>query len=106
MRSLADRLHQQALAAADDRDLTSRTDRRRREQKREQQLKAMAIRLVSLRPQLRERLALGEELVAAIELCRAISSPKAKNRQVGVVRQHLRDLGAEIEKLERLLGPE
>jgi ribosome-associated protein len=82
MRSLADRLHEQAIADADDRELTSRTDRRREQMAREAELKALAVQL-----------GLEEQVVNAILTAQAIKSPNAKNRQVGVVRQHLRDLG-------------
>jgi ribosome-associated protein len=97
MRSLADRFHEQAKADADDRELTSRTDRRREQSAREIELKSLAGRLVALKPQRLDRLALGEELVSAILTAQAIRSAPARNRQVSVVRQHLRDLGPEVE---------
>jgi ribosome-associated protein len=93
MRSLADRLNEQAKADADDRELTSRTDRRREQNAREAELKALAVQLVGLKPQTLPQLGLEEQMVNAILLAQAIKSPNARNRQVSVVRQHLRDLG-------------
>lgn len=95
MRSLADRLHEQAIADADDRELTSRTDRRREQLARETELKALAVKLVGLKPQKLPHLGLEEEVVNAILTAQAIKSPNAKNRQVSVVRQHLRELDAD-----------
>lgn len=95
MRSLADRLHEQAIADADDRELTSRTDRRREQLARETELKALAVQLVGLKPQKLPQLGLEEEVVNAILTAQAIKSPNARNRQVSVVRQHLRELGAD-----------
>lgn len=93
MRSLADRLNEQAKADADDRELTSRTDRRREQSARETELKALAVQLVGLKPQKLAPLGLEEQMLNAILLAQAIKSPNARNRQVSVVRQHLRDLG-------------
>lgn len=103
MRTLADRQHERAKADADDRELESRTDRRRREDANEAKLKALAMRLVASKPATLERLELGEELLAAIATARAIRSAPAHNRQVSVVRQHLRALGPEVEQLTRRL---
>jgi ribosome-associated protein len=101
MRSLADRLREQFKAEADDRDLTSRTDRRREQNVREDALKALAVGLVSLKAKQLERLPKSELLLYAIEEAQRLRSPMARNRQVNVVRQHLRDLAPEaVEVLE------
>jgi ribosome-associated protein len=103
MRSLADRFHEQALADADERDLISRTDRRREQNTRETALKDLAVRLVALKARQLERMGLGEPIIIAIELAQAIKSPNARNRQVTVVRQHLRDLGPVVEDIDTRL---
>jgi ribosome-associated protein len=100
MRTLADRLHEQAKAEADDRDLTSRTDRRRQQNSRESALKDLATRLVALKPRQLERLKLEELTLHAVLTAQAISSANARNRQVSVVRQHLRELGPRVDDLE------
>ncbi|HEU4583370.1 MAG TPA: ribosome biogenesis factor YjgA [Polyangiaceae bacterium] len=91
MRKLSDRLREQAKAEADDRDLTSRSDLRREQNARETQLKRLAVALVRLTPKQLERLQLHELLLESITHAQALSNEKAKNRQIGVVRQHLRD---------------
>lgn len=103
MRTLADRQHEQAKADADDRDLESRSDRRRREDAREASLKALAARLVASKAATLARLELDEELLDAIVTAQGIRSAPAHNRQVNVVRQHLRALGAEADQLLRRL---
>jgi ribosome-associated protein len=102
VRTLEDRRREQAKAEADDRDLESRTDRRRQQDAQETRLKALAMRLVSSKPGALERLGLDEELAAAIATARVIRSAPARNRQVNVVRQHLRALvPAALEALVR-----
>ena len=91
MRKLSDRLREQAKAAADDRDLTSRSDLRREQNARETLLKRLAVELVRLTPKQLERLQLNELLLDSITHAQALSNEKAKNRQIGVVRQNLRD---------------
>jgi ribosome-associated protein len=91
MRKLSDRLREQAKAEADDRDLTSRSDLRREQNERETQLKRLAVALVRLTPKQLERLQLEDPLLESITHAQALSNEKAKNRQIGVVRQHLRD---------------
>lgn len=104
MRTLADRQREREKAEADDRDLTSRTDRRREQSSREAALKRLARRLVGLKPHQLARLGLEEELRDAVDHARAIRSPNAQNRQIGVVRQHLRDMGAAAGALEQRLA--
>jgi ribosome-associated protein len=103
MRTLADRRHEQARVDADDRELESRSDRRREQDARETLLKSLATRLVGLKSSVLERLALDEELLGAIATAQAIKSAPARNRQVNVVRQHLRSLGPSLEALIRRL---
>jgi ribosome-associated protein len=101
MRTLADRQHEQAKADADDRDLESRTDRRRRDDTRETLLKGLATRLVAAKPAKLARLDLDEELLAAIVTAQGIRSAPAQNRQINLVRQHLRALGPDVDLLAR-----
>lgn len=103
MRTLADRRHEDAKAEADDRDLESRSDRRREEDARETHLKALATRLVALKESALGRLGLDAELREAIDMARAIRSAAARNRQINVVRQHLRALGPDADALARRL---
>jgi ribosome-associated protein len=99
MRTLADRKNEQAKADADDRDLESRTDRRRQQDVHETMLKTLATRLCNLKPSALERLELDEESLAAVRTARSIRSAPARNRQVNVVRQHLRALGPALAEL-------
>ncbi|HWO08101.1 MAG TPA: DUF615 domain-containing protein [Polyangiaceae bacterium] len=103
MRTLADRLHEKAKADADDRELESRSDRRRQQDARETLLKELATRLVAARATALGRLGLDEELRAAIATAQAIRSAPARNRQINVVRQHLRALGPAADALARQL---
>jgi ribosomal 50S subunit-associated protein YjgA (DUF615 family) len=106
VRTLADRRNEQAKANADDRELESRTDRRRQQDAHETMLKAIATRLVDAKPVVLQRLELDEELSAAVATAQAIRSAPARNRQVNVVRQHLRALGPSLDALVRRLdGP-
>jgi ribosome-associated protein len=103
MRTLADRKNEQAKADADDRDLESRTDRRRQQEAHETRLKALATRLCGMKPGALARFELDDELSAAIATAQAIRSAPARNRQVNVVRQHLRALGPALDALEQRL---
>jgi ribosome-associated protein len=103
VRTLDDRQREQAKANTDDRELESRTDRRRQQDARETLLKELAVRLVSSKPAALERLALDDELFAAIATAQAIRSAAARNRQVNVVRQHLRAFGPALDALVRRL---
>lgn len=89
------------MADADDRDLESRTDKRRREDAREALLKGLASRLVAAKPAALARLELDDELRDAIVTAQGIRSAPAHNRQVNVVRQHLRALGPDVDLLVR-----
>lgn len=101
MRTLADRQREKAKADADDRDLESRSDRRRRSDARETLLKGLATSLVAAKPAKLARLGLDEELLAAIVTAQGIRSAPAQNRQISLVRQHLRALGPDAELLAR-----
>ncbi len=105
MRSLADRRRQEQLADQDDRVLESRSDRKKVRVAREQHLKQLAEQLVSLSGKQLARLPLTEELRASVEVAKTIKSANARNRQVGMIRQHLRegDHAALGERVERLL---
>jgi ribosome-associated protein len=104
MRTLADRRHEQAKADADDRDLTSRTDLRREQNAREAALKQLARRIVELKPQQLAALELEEALLEAVQLARALPHAGARNRQIAVVRQHLRDMGQRATAIETRLN--
>lgn len=103
MRTLQDRHDEEAKAQADDRELESRTDRRRLQDAHETMLKSLATRLVAAKPAALQRLSLDDELLAAIATAQTIRSAPARNRQVNVVRQHLRALGPELDALVRRL---
>lgn len=94
MRSLADRQRHDRLAQADDRDLESRSDRRRAQRSSEEALKRLALRLAALRRHKRIRLSLPADLEDALAALAAIQSPAARDRQVRIVRQVLRSVDA------------
>lgn len=101
MRKTTDRIREQAKADADDRDLTSRSDRRRAENEKEDRLKGLAQALVDFKPGQLDRLQLDAELLEAVLHAKALGDRRALGRQIGVVRQHLReqaDLGKELEE--------
>lgn len=95
MRSLKDRQHQDALAEADDRDLVSRSDKRKQRVETEESLKSLALSLVALKPKNLRRIEVPEYVMESIVKAQGFPSAKARNRQVLVVRQHLRELDAE-----------
>lgn len=103
MRTLADRKNEQAKADADDRELESRTDRRRQQDAHETMLKGLATRLCNMKSAALDRLGLDEESLAAIRTAQSIRSAPARNRQINVVRQHLRALGPALDVLVRQL---
>ena len=94
MRKTTDRIREEAKARADDRDLTSRTDLKRQEQSKEEELKRLALELVGLKPAQLGRLQLDAVLLEAIQHAQSLGDRKARGRQVGVVRQQLRSLAA------------
>jgi len=91
MRKLTDRLRVEAQAEADDRDLTSRSDLRREENAKEVLLRRLAEDLAKLNPRQLERLALAGELLEAVQHTQALGDLRARARQIGVVRQQLRN---------------
>lgn len=95
MRSLKDRQRQDDLAEADDRDLVSRSDKRKDRNDSENALKELALSLVDLKPKNLKRVELPEYVRESIVKAKSFPSPKARNRQVLVVRQHLRELDSE-----------
>jgi ribosome-associated protein len=112
MRKTTDRLREQAKAAADDRDLTSRSDLRRAENDKEDKLKRLAQSLVDLKPAQLDRLQLDAELMEAVLHAKSLGDRRAQSRQIGVVRQHLRSqadigkaLGERVEALKAGLLP-
>jgi len=92
------------MAEADDRDLSSRSDARKVRIAEETALKELAQALVELKPRQLERLALPEDVHEAVRFAQSISSAVAFNRQIRLIRQHLRRVGrAPIEeRLEAL----
>lgn len=87
------------MAEADDRDLRSRTDARRERVTEETALKKLAERLVALKPRQLDKLELPEFLDDAVRFGQTITSPIALQRQIRLIRQHLRSMGraADIE---------
>jgi ribosome-associated protein len=92
------------MAEADDRDLRSRTDAREVRVTEEIALKELAKALVELKPRQLERLELPEDVHEAVRFAQSITSAVAFNRQIRLIRQHLRRHGrAPIEtRLEAL----
>ncbi len=88
----------------DPRDLRSRSDARRERKNDEDRLASLARRLVDLSAAVTARLELPEPLVDVLQDARRIRSPAAMNRQLRLVRAHLRELDAEAiaERLTRL----
>lgn len=95
MRSLKDRQRQDSLAESDNRDLVSRSDKRKIRVTAEEGLKELALSLVGLKPKNLKRIELPDYVVESIDKARSFKSAKARNRQVLVVRQHLREIDAE-----------
>lgn len=81
------------MAEADDRDLRSRTDAREVRVNEEVALKALAKSLVELKAKQLERLELPEDVHEAVRFAQAITSAVAFNRQIRLIRQHLRRVG-------------
>jgi ribosome-associated protein len=101
----SDRSQQAAPPEAQGREWISRTVRRRGEHNRDETLKKLAQELVALKPRQIERLQLDAELLESITHCQSLEDPKARNRQIGVVRQHLRAQGqAALDLTERIAG--
>ena len=79
--------------------------RRRGEHNRDETLKKLAKELVALKPRQIERLQLDAELLESVTHCQSLEDAKARNRQIKVVRQHLRAQGdAGLGLSERLAG--
>jgi len=72
-------------------DFTSRGDIRRAEKTKEQALSRLARDLASLREKQLDRLELPEDILDAVLAAKAIESPRARERQLRVVRGTLRD---------------
>jgi ribosome-associated protein len=104
VRTWANREHERLTAEADDRDLSSRTDARKARISEEAALKELAQALVDLKPRQLQRLALPEDVHEAVRFAQSIPSAVAFNRQIRLIRQHLRRVGrAPIEaRLEAL----
>lgn len=101
----SDRSQAAAPPEAPGREWISRTVRRRGEHNRDETLKKLAQQLVALKPRQLERLQLDGELLESVTHCQSLEDPKARNRQIGVVRQHLRAQGdAALGLLERISG--
>lgn len=75
----------------DSEDLTSRSDVRRARKTREDALARLARELVGLGDRLLHRLGLPETVLEAVLEARLIASPRARERQLRVVRNMLRD---------------
>lgn len=90
MRKLTDILAEQAAAAADERDLTSRSDLRKQRKRVESEGAELAQILVESTPRQLAKLGLPEEVQEAVLVARAIQSPGARARSLKLVRRELR----------------
>lgn len=72
-------------------DLTSRSDVRRANKSREEALSRLARQLAELAPKQLARLELPESVLEALDVATVIDSPRARERQLRVVRNTLRD---------------
>jgi len=101
----SDRSQEAAPPVAQGREWISRTVRRRGEHNRDETLKKLAKELVALKPRQIERLQLDAELLESVTHCQSLEDPKARNRQIGVVRQQLRSQGdAALALSDRIAG--
>ena len=75
----------------DERDLSSRSDARRENRELEEKLARVAKQLVEMRPALLEKLDLAETLLDIVRDAQAMRDPRAKNRQLRLVRTALRE---------------
>jgi ribosome-associated protein len=93
MRTLADIERERLRAEADDRDLRSRTDARYERVREETALKELAQALVELKGKQLQRLELPEDVHEAVRFAQSITSVIAFQRQIRLIRQHLRRIG-------------
>jgi len=84
-------LEDQAKRAMDDRDLTSRTDRRKERKQSEEAHAQLARALCECTKKQLERLVLDDALYQVLLRARRIESPAAKDRALRLVRRELRD---------------
>ncbi|HET9931431.1 MAG TPA: DUF615 domain-containing protein [Polyangiaceae bacterium] len=75
----------------DDRDLSSRSDARRENRELEEKLARVAKQLVEMRHVLLEKLDLPEALLDIVRDAQAMRDPRARNRQLRLVRTALRE---------------
>lgn len=107
MRSLSAYLSDQQKRAADDRDLTSRSDRRKERKETEEGYATLARDLCECSDKQLKQLALPEPLLNGVLEARRIESPSAKDRALRLIRRELRSGDAESVRaeLERLRSP-
>lgn len=95
VRKLEQYFADQARAAADDRNLMSRSEERREKQRLERQRLELATRLTELKPSRLEALGLPEELLEILDELRVIESAPARMRALKHLRAELRNLDLE-----------
>ena len=107
VRSLSDYLADQRKRAADDRDLTSRSDRRKVRKETEEAFSDLARELCECSDKQLKQLELPELLRNCILDARRIESPAAKDRALRLVRRELRAVGVDAirQQLEALASP-
>ncbi|MGE5788692.1 MAG: DUF615 domain-containing protein [Myxococcales bacterium] len=99
VRKLEQYIADQAKAAADDRNLLSRSEERREEQQLERQRLALATRLTGLKPNRLETLGLPEDMLEILDELRVIQSAPARTRALKHLRAELRRV--DLEQLNR-----
>jgi ribosomal 50S subunit-associated protein YjgA (DUF615 family) len=107
VRNLAAYLADQQKRSLDDRDLTSRSDRRKAQKQTEAAFTDLARALCGCSERQLSRLDLPEPLLDSVLDARRIDSPAAKERALRVVRRELRngDAGAVRRQLDSLGDP-
>jgi len=107
VRSLSAYLADQRQRNTDDRDLTSRSDRRKERKESEETYAKLARELCECSDKQLKRLDLPDLLRNCVLDARRIESPSAKDRALRLVRRELRngDADAIIQQVERLKNP-
>lgn len=85
------RLYGDVDEPADGRELSSRSDARRENRELEEKLARVAKQLVEMRPVLLDKLGLSEPLLDVVRDAQAMRDPRARNRQLRLVRTALRE---------------
>src|SRR5690606_20903558 len=104
MRKLKDVLDEQAKAETDDRELVSRSDKRKIRNVEADALLALARQLADLPPRQFKKVELVETVMEQVLTARKITSPGARTRQLKLVRRALKTtdwetLAAEVQEI-------